>query len=154
MSEREDVTAGDAKAGIAGPPIVLTAEDRDRILALLDSGVADARIRDFLRRELERADIVASAVAARTLVSMGSVVTFVDHAGRRVRRVRLVYPDQAGDPGSVSVLSTIGSALLGLGPGQSIVCSDQGVERRLVVLDVEGRDGSSAGIQAASGETR
>jgi regulator of nucleoside diphosphate kinase len=130
------------------------AADRDCILALLESDAADARIREFLRGELERADVVSSAVAARALVTMGSVVTFVDHALGRVRRVRLVYPDKADALGSVSVLSTVGSALLGLGPGQSIVCADQAGERRLVVLKVEGGSENRADIETAHGAER
>jgi regulator of nucleoside diphosphate kinase len=120
------------------PPIVMTTADRDSLLALLRREPAEPRVRDFLLEELHRADVV-SAVAPRALVMMGSEVTFVDHSMERVRRFRLVYPDEADGYTSVSVLSALGSALLGLGPGQSILCVDQEGERRLTVLEIEGR---------------
>jgi regulator of nucleoside diphosphate kinase len=128
------------------PPIVMTTADRSIILALLQSGRAEPRVRDFLLEELHRADIV-SAVAPRVLVKLGSEVTFVDHLLERVRRVRLVPPDGVDDRRSVSVLSAIGSALIGLGPGQSIVYADQGSERMLTVLEIDGdrRGGAKRG---------
>ena len=78
----------------------------------------------FLLEELERADIVPpSAVIASPLVRMGSEVKFIDYATDKIEQVRLVYPEEADESrGWISVLTPIGSALLGLGPGQSIEC--------------------------------
>jgi regulator of nucleoside diphosphate kinase len=63
-------------------------------------------------------------------------VKFVDHRSPRVRRCKLAYPDETNDSHSISVLTSIGSALLGLGPGQSIHWTDAGIEQRLTVLEV------------------
>jgi regulator of nucleoside diphosphate kinase len=63
-------------------------------------------------------------------------VKFVDHADARIRRARLVFPEQAQCNHCISVLTPIGSALIGLGPGQSIHWTEQGRKRSLAVLEV------------------
>ena len=103
----------------------------------------------FLLEELERADIVPpSAVIASPLVRMGSEVKFIDYVTDRIEQVRLVYPEEADESrGWISVLTPIGSALLGLGPGQSIECYFAGGKTlRLGVLDIrQPSDGGLAG---------
>ena len=119
-------------------PILLTASDRNRLLALLHRAVTtiDPGIARFLREEIARADIALNDVAPNSLVRMGCEVKFIDHAAARIRRAVLVFPDHAQNSHCVSVLSSIGSALIGLGPGQSIRWTDQGRERSLTVLEV------------------
>jgi regulator of nucleoside diphosphate kinase len=126
------------------PPIVLTTADRDRLVALLcaaetTSGSGSAR---FLREELERADIAPDDVAPASVVKMGSRVKFVDHADVRIHRATLVFPGEVEDSHRVSVLSSVGSALIGLGPGQSIQWTEQGGQRSLAVLEVSAGDAS------------
>jgi len=116
---------------------MLTAADRDRLRALLDTWhEPDARNCCFLREELDRAEIAHDDVPAALLVTMGSEVKFIDHGASSIRRVKLAYPDEAGGSRIVSVLTPLGSALIGLGPGQSIDWYDRGAERRLTVLEV------------------
>jgi regulator of nucleoside diphosphate kinase len=69
---------------------------------------------------------------------MGSDVKFIDHEGQRIHRARLVFPEEAHEPRFISVLSPVGSALIGLGPGQSIRWTEPGGERSLTVLEVSG----------------
>jgi regulator of nucleoside diphosphate kinase len=70
---------------------------------------------------------------------MGSDVKFIDHHdGGRIHRAKLVFPEEASGTRFVSVLSSIGSALIGLGPGQSICWRDPDGERELTVLEVSG----------------
>jgi regulator of nucleoside diphosphate kinase len=117
------------------PPIVLTGADRARIAALADAATQDnPDVARFLHEELARADIVPEGAAGAVI--MGSEVKFVDHRSPRVRRCKLAYPDETNDSHSISVLTSIGSALLGLGPGQSIHWTDAGIEQRLTVLEV------------------
>jgi regulator of nucleoside diphosphate kinase len=119
------------------PPIVLRAEDRERLSKLLSSSPEQESIAArFLREELDRADITRGHVAAASLVTMGSEVKFIDHDSLCVQRLRLVYPDQANDLHCISVLTPIGSALIGLGPGQSISVVEDGIEHRFTVLEV------------------
>lgn len=88
------------------------------VLALTGSGhSADAN--DNLFYELDRARIVPTAQLPADVVRMGSPVTYREGEGS-VHTVRLVYPQQATAPGNVSVLTPLGTALLGLRDGQSI----------------------------------
>ncbi len=122
------------------PAIMLTSADRDRLFALTDDAAQKApSVARFLREELERADIVPDDTAVECLVTMGSEVKFIVHGSARVQSGRLVYPGEANDSRSISVLTPIGSALLGLGPGQSISWTETGKERRLTVLEVHPR---------------
>jgi len=118
------------------PPIVLTTADRDRLIALVCDASVDLVGARFLREEIERADIAPDDVAPTSVVKMGSRVKFVDHADGRVHRATLVFPEDARDNHCVSILSPVGSALIGLGPGQSIRWMEQDTERSLAVLEV------------------
>jgi regulator of nucleoside diphosphate kinase len=129
------------------PPIVLTTSDRDRLSALLKSMIVDSASACFLREEIARADIAPDDVAPGMVVKMGSRVKFVDHADERVHRATLVFPDEALDSHCVSILSSVGSALIGLGPGQSIRWAEQGGERSLAVLEVSADDCKSPCVE-------
>jgi len=146
----------DQFAQASRPPIVLTSEDRERLLFLKDAAIKEApEVARFLLEELERADIVSSsAVIASPLVRMGSEVKFIDYATDRIEQVKLVYPEEADKSrGWISVLTPIGTALLGLGPGQSIECYfASGKTLRLGVLDIRpSSDGGLVRPSAASG---
>ena len=113
------------------PPIVLTMTDRDRLLALVRELPASARSGavEFLREEVERADVATDDVSPTSVVRMGSEVKFIDHDDGRIHRIKLVFPEEACGTQSLSVLSSAGSALIGLGPGQSICWTEPGRER-------------------------
>jgi regulator of nucleoside diphosphate kinase len=122
------------------PSIVLTSMDRDALFALLGDPLktTDVVAACFLREEIERADIMSDDVAPNSVVRVGCYVKFVDHADARIRRVQLVFPEEARCEHCISVLTPVGSALIGLGPGQSIRWTEQGRERSLAVLEVRG----------------
>lgn len=103
------------------PPIVITRLDHSRIRRLLSSPtVRDSDAADALEEELERAELVDSTALPANVVSMNSTVQLQEcHSGREYE-LTLVYPSDAGQPGSVSVLAPIGSALLGLSVGSEI----------------------------------
>ena len=119
------------------PPILLTVSDRERLFALLDTAPATLNMEAacFLREEIERADIVPDNVSSNAVVRLGSDVRFVDLSDARMQQAQLVFPGEAQHH-RISVLSPIGSALIGLGPGQSICWTEQGRERSLAVLEV------------------
>jgi regulator of nucleoside diphosphate kinase len=71
---------------------------------------------------------------------MGCDVTFIENDNTRLQHGRLVYPTEVDNKGCISVLSTVGSALIGLGPGQSIGWVEDGKERILTVLHVGTND--------------
>jgi regulator of nucleoside diphosphate kinase len=140
------------------PSIVLTAIDREVLFDLLDDllETTDAAAACFLREEIERADIISGDVAPNSVVGIGCSVTFVDHADARIRRAQLVVPEEARCKHSISVLSSVGSALIGLGPGQSIRWTEQGRERSLAVLEVSvsGRPSNAPVSKARQAEAR
>jgi regulator of nucleoside diphosphate kinase len=122
------------------PPIVLTLADREKLLALIRELPESAHVRsgEFLREEIERADLATVDVSPTLVVRMGSNVKFIDHEDERIHHAKLVFPEEARGPRFISVLSPVGSALIGLGPGQSIRWTEPGGEQSLTVLEVSG----------------
>jgi regulator of nucleoside diphosphate kinase len=101
--------------------ITITQSDFQKLTRLLDNGAHGALPGiDMLRDELSRAMIVKPEEIGPDRVTMNSTVRFVDDAENKAYQLTLVYPDEAGSPGTVSVLAPVGSALLGLRVGQSI----------------------------------
>ena len=116
--------------------VVLSRHDHDRLERLLEKVGARPDL-DALREELERAEIVEPEAVPRTLVTMNSVVRFVDVASGRESEVKLVFPAHADGVDRVSVLAPVGSALLGLSEGDEIDWPlPQDRKRRLRVLAV------------------
>jgi regulator of nucleoside diphosphate kinase len=103
------------------PSITVTERDFERLQKLLEaeSNRALPGI-DMLVNELDRATVVKSEEIGPDVVTMNSTVRFVDEGSNRAYELKLVYPRQAGEAGSVSVLAPVGSALLGLAVGKKI----------------------------------
>ena len=131
------------------PPIVLTMADHEKLHALIRQApkLPDADTTEFLREEVERADIAPGEVAPTSVVRMGSMVQFIDHDDGWIRRAKLVFPEEVHDAGCISILSPIGTALIGLGPGQSMRWTELGHERRLSVLAVQVGENASPAAQ-------
>jgi regulator of nucleoside diphosphate kinase len=71
---------------------------------------------------LEKAVVIDSCRIASDIVTMHSRVRYVDQHAGEVREVTIVFPHEANDStASISVLASVGTALLGLAVGQSIV---------------------------------
>ena len=101
------------------PPIVISRTDYERLAALVDSRQRSALWRT-LADELSRADIVEPEAVPATVVTMGSAVEYVDDSTGESRRVVLVYPGQEDiSAGRVSVLTPVGTALIGLAVGHT-----------------------------------
>ena len=75
---------------------------------------------EALRAELDRAEVREPRDMPADVITMNSTARFVDEAGGDEHEMTLVYPRDAGAPGTVSVLAPVGSALLGLRVGQRI----------------------------------
>jgi regulator of nucleoside diphosphate kinase len=95
--------------------ITVTFQDLQRLLPFVGSSSATK----LLDGELHRAMFVDQQLVASDVVTMNSEVVYEDCVTGVRRTVRLVYPHDA-DPsrGWISVLTPIGSALLGLRSGQ------------------------------------
>lgn len=104
------------------PDISVARRDLGRLDTLL--GAAGNRLGKagaFLLDEITRARIVRDHEIPPTLVTMGATARFRDEESGRECIVRLVYPHEARTwDQSVSVLTPVGAALLGLSEGQSI----------------------------------
>lgn len=91
-----------------------------------------------LAAELDKAVVVDSGRMPRDVVTMNSRVRYEDDSMRVIRDITVVFPDQAdASQGKVSVLAPIGTALLGLSVGQSILWPfPDGSMRTLRVLEI------------------
>jgi len=124
---RESMAPGlDRRADL--PDVFITGEDLAR-LSLLSPHAA-------LLREMERAVIVSRAAAVKAdAVTMNSQVLYTDETTGAARQVNLVFPHEVRACAcSVSVLTPVGSALIGLPAGHAIDWSfADGREHRLRV---------------------
>ena len=111
-------------------PIIVTDSDFVRLRTLQ----TDER----LAAELENADIVAAGHVPPEVVTMNSRVLFEDVTTGERREITIVFPQDADIMrGKVSVLAPVGTALLGLSEGDSIVWPfPDGGSRCLRVLEV------------------
>jgi len=103
------------------PSIILTRLDVQRLERLIDSLEDDTPGVEALQAELDRADaVVGHDEVPAGVVTMNSRVHCREEISGKDYHLTLVYPEQAGGEGTVSVLAPIGTALLGLQVGQHI----------------------------------
>lgn len=121
------------------PSILICLEDRER-LTKLAGAIADRSpdLAEELLGELDRADVVEAGALPEGVVRMGSTVEYRSSDGQQ-RRVTLVYPGEADiSLGKISILTPIGTALIGLSAGQSIDWTARDERRhQLTVVSVE-----------------
>ena len=120
------------------PDIVLGSADHRQLIVLAMAGIGhSAEDADGLLYELERAQVVPDEAVPGDVVRMGSTVRFRTNGGDE-REVELVYPKDADiGSGRISVLTPIGTALIGLRSGQSITwLTRDGRKQVLTVLGV------------------
>lgn len=121
------------------PEITLSIADFGRLQTVAAGAMnSSPDIALFLLDELDRANIVPRDRTPLS-VKMGSLVRFRDDYSGRIRQVRVVYPVDA-DPseGRISVLTPVGTALIGLSAGQTMGWRDgKGRLKSLTVLDVQ-----------------
>ncbi|MCY1550482.1 Regulator of nucleoside diphosphate kinase [compost metagenome] len=120
------------------PSITITRLDLQRLERLLDS------LEDFgpgaiaLQAELDRAEVVGHDEVPAGVVTMNSRVHCREESSGKDYHLTLVYPQDAGGEGKVSILAPVGSALLGLSVGQHIDwTSPSGKVLTLTLLAVE-----------------
>jgi regulator of nucleoside diphosphate kinase len=128
-----------AKENRTKPRIVLSAEDYGRLSALATA--ASSRMPELaadLADEIERAHVLARGRLPADTVCMHSEVEFRDDTTGKIQTVTLVYPGEADiSQHRVSVLTPVGTALIGLRSGHSITWeTPTGQVRQLTVLSV------------------
>lgn len=104
---------------LAKPKIVVSSDDYKRLYAIMDN-IPDSDAIDRLEDELERAEIVDPESMPDNVVAMHSTVTFTVLSTQKTFTYTLVYPHESDTNGQLSVLTPVGSALLGLAVGQEI----------------------------------
>lgn len=99
--------------------IFITQTDYEKISALVSH--TDTPVGELLEEELGRAEVVSQEDMPKDAVSMNSQVIFEDLELGKETKVTLVYPHEANiEENKISILTPIGSALIGLRVGQKI----------------------------------
>ncbi|BCR26761.1 nucleoside diphosphate kinase regulator [Aquipseudomonas alcaligenes] len=102
------------------PAITITRLDLQRLERLLDSLEDFGPTAEALERELVRAQVVGHDEVPAGVVTMNSRVHCREESSGKDYHLTLVFPEDAGGEGKVSILAPVGSALLGLSVGQQI----------------------------------
>lgn len=126
--------------------ILISDTDHDRLTglarALLDRAPETA---EELLSEMDRAVITDAAAMPAGVVRMGSIVT-VRGEGGESQRIMLVYPGEADiAENKISVLTPMGTALIGASIGQAVCWSSRG--GRELSVTVEAVDTPASGPQ-------
>lgn len=123
--------------------IIISEHDYQSLLPLAEN--LRTPVAEALDAELGRAEIVKDRDLPKDVVSMNSVVTFIDKNSAEETTLQLVYPGEASvDEMKISILSPVGSALIGLKVGGEINWPlPQGKSRLLKVISVSQPDKSN-----------
>ncbi|QKC94383.1 nucleoside diphosphate kinase regulator [Mesorhizobium sp. NZP2298] len=126
--------------------ILISDTDHDRLTglarALLDRAPETA---EELLSEMDRAVITDAAAMPAGVVRMGSIVT-VRAEGGDTQRIMLVYPGEADiAENRISVLTPMGTALIGAAIGQAVCWSSRG--GRELSVTIEAVDSPASGQQ-------
>ena len=116
---------------------IISKPDYLQLIKLIEQHESPAA--EALDVELGRADIVQSTEVPTDAVAMGSTVTFIDLDSNEEKTIQLVYPNEADvTQMKISILSPVGSALIGLRIGGNIDWPVAlGKVRRLKVIAVQ-----------------
>jgi regulator of nucleoside diphosphate kinase len=120
------------------PAIIISDAEQERLVALAMAVIGRTPdIAEDLLEQMDRATVVDGDSVPANVVRMGSNVRYRTDDGRE-RRVTLVYSGEADiAEGRISILTPVGTALIGLAEGQSIAWhTPDGRERQLTVLEV------------------
>jgi regulator of nucleoside diphosphate kinase len=121
------------------PEILVGKTDYDKLIRIA-SGLLENKpeLADELIGELERAAVRTDDALPEGIVRMGSTLEYRTENGQ-ARRVTLVYPMDADiTEGRISILTPIGTALLGLARGDTIdFVANDGRQHLLTVVSVE-----------------
>lgn len=139
------------------PPLLLGREAKDRLYALaMEHLLRSPRTAGALLEELRRAIEICDGDLGPDTITLGSKVVVLDDRTGKTEELTLVLPHEAEpSEASVSVLSSVGSALIGLSKGQSISWPDRvGGRLNLTVLDVQRPVRGSAALECDNDEPR
>jgi regulator of nucleoside diphosphate kinase len=126
------------------PDVTITSDDRERLLSLATAALPSRRdgvAASMLLGEIGRATIVPAESLPPNVVGMDCDVDIRNNITNTTEHLRIVFPsDQDGDGSTVSVLTPVGAALLGLSEGASIDwCTAAKDRKSLTVIRVHRR---------------
>ena len=121
--------------------IYITKQDRQRLTSMLDEALAgkhrDAAFLKELARELTIAETVDPKAVPADVVTMNSRVVVQDAENGETSEYTLVFPEQADvAQGRLSVVSPIGTAILGYAKGAAITWQTPGGPRQIRIVDI------------------
>ena len=121
--------------------IFITRRDRERLTLMLEEALAgkhrDAAFLKELARELAIAETVEPKAVPADVVTMNSRVVVKDVETGESSEYTLVFPEQANvEHGRLSVVSPIGTAILGYAKGDVITWQTPGGPRQIQIADI------------------
>ena len=121
--------------------IFITRRDRERLTLMLEEALAgkhrDAAFLKELARELAIAETVEPKAVPADVVTMNSRVVVKDLENGESSEYTLVFPEQADvEQGRLSVVSPIGTAILGYAKGDTINWQTPGGPRQIQIADI------------------
>lgn len=124
------------KAAAKRPPIHLIDDEAETLTNL--ALAAEHRVpvvAGLLLQELGRATLHSARSLPARVVSMNCLVEFLDATSGACRTVQLVYPGEADIAANrISILTPVGTGLIGLREGQSISWPDRGGHDRTLTI--------------------
>jgi regulator of nucleoside diphosphate kinase len=116
--------------------ILITEKDFTRLKHVLS--YQDSKNFEDLELELDRAKIIMDNEVPPDLITMNSKVKFLNLHDEKEMTVTVVYPSDADyKEGKISILASLGSAIIGLRAGQEINWRfPDGKTKRLRILEV------------------
>lgn len=122
--------------------LVISRRDHENLSALANNLRTNTGA--LLEEELARATIVESKDFPDNVVSMGSIVNFIDENNDQSSTVELLYPHEMNKDSEfqkISVIAPVGAALIGLGVGHTIEWPlPNGKTKRLKVISVDNKN--------------
>ena len=121
--------------------IFITATDRQRLSDMVETALAgknrDAAFLKELARELAIAETVDPKNVPPNVVTMNSRVVVKDLESGETSEYTLVFPEKADiSQGRLSVVSPIGTAILGYAKGSTITWQTPGGPRQIKIVDI------------------
>lgn len=123
------------------PEITVTHEDLAILSVVVQKAMAEGRYAAAARlgNELHRAGVVQASDAPENCLVLNVAGQYLEERSGAVREVILVAGRGSPSMGMVSVLTRVGTALLGLSEGQRMGWTDPGGQPRVVRLLRAGR---------------
>ncbi len=130
------------------PDLIISSRDLEQLEQLLAHLPASMNtVRNALTEELERADIREPEDMPANVVTMNSKVRFAVENTSDEFALTLSYPAQLSDgPDRISILSPVGSALLGLSAGARIDWPGPSGRLNVRVLEVLSHAEATSGV--------